>query len=422
MGSFVFSDAVAAETVRLATNELMIAKVFKRKFEREFNEGEPIGDTIRYRLPNQSTIREGFEYVGEQINQQYGSMTVDQKFGVDLETDVVEKALEMQRSTGMFPTSFTEYAGKKLAQEVEKRCAKFVALNTPMIIGAIGTTPTSFDTWMGAQSRIEEKGGFTGQKRAGLYMTPFDNRTLVSGTPNTIGLFHNDDHRDPTKVFRSGHVGEFAGYEIGRSMSLYSHTTGILADVTALTITSSGQSGNQLQIQATTGDTFKAGDHISAASMLDVNIMTKDPIVGQPKQFVIMQNATAVGGTVTLTIKPGIIGPGSPYQNVDSLPVAGDVVTFNPGTTMVNALAKTGKIAIAFTSEAFGISHVKVPRPKKSSFEESGEYTDEDTGLGIAFLGEFGFQNLGQRYRMDTWFGMGEFMGDTSSIAIGTGR
>jgi len=114
-GIQVFTDKVAANTVRLATNKLAITRILSRSHERTFNEGEPIGDTLRVRLANQGTIREGFDYVGENMNRQYTTITADQKFGIDVEADVVEKALQIVRSGGMFPSDVMDSLSAKIA-------------------------------------------------------------------------------------------------------------------------------------------------------------------------------------------------------------------------------------------------------------------------------------------------------------------
>lgn len=424
-GTQVFTDKVAANTVRLAVNKLGVTRVLSRSHERTFNEGEPIGDTLRVRLANRGTIRDGFNYVGESMNRQYATVVADQKFGIDVEADIVEKAIQMERSSGFFPPDVLNSLSSQMAQEIDTRCARFVVRNTPMTTGAIGTTPTSLQTWSNAQTRIEEKGGFTGQKRAGMFMSPQDQETMVAGTPNVLALFNNDSKSDPTRPFRKGFIADYAGWGLEKSMSMPSHVTGIVADLTLLTVVSID--GNTLTVNCTTGDTFKINDRVSVANVGDINPMTRASL-SRDKQGVITQDATAVGTTVALTVSwgsgstSGLIGPGSPYQNCTALPVAGALVTFNPGTTMVNATAKTGKFAAAFTDEAFGLVNVKIPGPDRGTFEAAGTYTDPDTGIGMQFLGRYDFETLSWQYRMDTWLGFGSFMADTSSIVIASLR
>ncbi len=424
-GVEVFTDKVAANTVRLATNKLAVTRILSRAHERTFNEGEPIGDTLRVRLANQGTIREGFNYVGENLNRQYTTITADQKFGIDVEADVVEKALQIVRSGGMFPSDVMESLSAKVAQEIDTRCARFIVRNTPMTVGAIGTTPQSLDVWSSAQTRIEEKGGFTGQKRAGMFMSPQDQQTMVAGTPNVLSLFHNDSNSDPTRVFRKGFIADYGGWGLEKSMSLPSHTTGIIATQASLTVVS--YDGTTLIINATNGDTMKANDRISIDGVVDVNLMTKASL-SRDKQGVVLQDTVAASSLMSILVSfgqgslSGLIGPGSPYQNCTALPVAGAAVTFNPGTTMVNGAAKTGKFAVALTDEAFGLVNIKIPQPKRSAFEESGTYTDEETGIGISFLGWYDPESLAQKYRMDVWLGFGAFMADTSSIVIASLR
>lgn len=419
--SNVFTDKVSAKIVRLVKNKLKVAKTFTKKFELEFEDkSDPIGQVLKVKKPLRARIVDGFDWVGGDYERLSTTVGPFQAFHVELQSGVLEKMFEMERGQRQQDENLYNPLTDQLAQEIDSRAAIFAALNTSMHVGAIGTTPTSFDTWGSLATRINEKDGFSGKLRAGMFMTPEAHRTMVSGTPNAINLFQTPNG---TRVFEEGVIARYSGYDLMESMSLYSHVTGIVANVAGLTVSVTSVSGDQSIIVAgTNGDTFKAGDFISVANRQDINPMTRDSLF-RDRHLKIAgsrgQTYTVAGGVVTLPLVEPIFGPGSVYQNIDSLPTAADVVTLNPGTTMVNAQSKSGKFGMAYTNDAFAIVGAKVPQPKSSAFDEVSSYQDEDTGIQVSILGWTVPETRQQRWRADVCIGFGNLLGSTSSALIG---
>ena len=88
---------------------------------------------------------------------------------------------------------------------------------------------------------------------------------------------------------------------------------------------------------------------------------------------------TLAAGANTLNILPPIFGPGSQYQNVDSLPANGAALTLWPGTTSPNG--KTGTVGLALSREAFALVGGKLYQPK--AVESAGQQQDPDSGIAI---------------------------------------
>lgn len=421
--SNVFTDKVAAKIVRRVKNKLNVASTFTKKFELEFEDkSDPIGQTLRVKKPLRGRTVDGFDWVGGDSERIYTTVGPFQTFHVEFQSGAFERMFEMERGQRAQDENIYNPLTDQLAQEIDTRAAIHAALNTSMHVGAIGTTPTSFDTWGQLATRIQEKDGFSGSMRAGMFMTPEAHRTMVSGTPNALALFHNGA-RDVNAVFRDGAIPKYSGYELRQSMSLYSHTTGIVADTTALSVSVTSVNGDtSIVIAATTGDTFKAGDFISVAGREDINPYTRDSLF-RDRHLKIAgtrgQTYTAAASVVTLPLVEPIYGPGSVYQNISSLPTAADVVTLNPGTTMVNDEAKSGKFGMAYTNDAFAIVGAKVPQPKSTAFDEVSSYQDEDTGIQVSILGWTVPETLQKRWRADVCIGFGNLLGSTSSALIG---
>jgi hypothetical protein len=423
MATHVYTDKVSAKIVRLVKNNLMIADKMTKKFEMEFEDkAEPIGQTLRVKKPLRGAVVDGSLWTGANIERKWATVGPFQHFHIPLQAGVGEQMFEMERTDEAREKNLFAPLAAQLAQEIDLRAARFIALNTTMHVGVLGTTPTSFDTFGSATTRIDEKDGKNGKLRAGMYISPESHRSMVSGTPNAINLFNAANGE---RIFTEGVIGRYSGYDIGTTMSLYSHTTGVIATVASITVSVSSVDGDtSIVLGCATGDTIKAGDYITVANCEDVNPFTRASlfrrrhltVAGDPGQ-----TYTAAANVVTVPLVEPLFGPGNPYQNISRLPVALDAVTFNDGYTMTDATAKSGKMGVTFTNDAFAIVGAKVPSPKKGSFETVSSYIDPDTGINIAILGWYVPETLEWRWRADCCIGFGKLLGDTSSAVTAIG-
>lgn len=421
-GSHVIWSKVSQNIVELAKNKLLIAKGFRTRgsqFDKDFNDGPPGGNTVTVKKPFRSTIREGWQWNGQNVNRQSTTITADQVFGADLNLDPDEQALYAERNWSEFRKNVINPIASQIAWEVDLRAARFGKLWTSMVTSALGTTPTTSDAYMACRARLTEMGAMATPRQKTLAVTPAMMQAWISGTPNLLSLFYIDPVK---KAFNDGYIGHYGDFDVVESMSLQNHTSGVWATVaTGVTVATSNQSGSTINLAATTGDTLKAGDKISIANVGAVNPMSRE-YLGYDRQFTVLQDITAAASAFTgVQIDPPIVGPGSAYQNVTALPVAAAVVTLLPGTSMTNATAKSGKFGMAFTDEAFAMVSVDVPQPK-TGFEMIGSAEDDDTGLKFAMLCWFDPKTLQKCWRWDVYIGFGALRPSESSILIGSAR
>jgi hypothetical protein len=431
MPNAIFTDKVAAKIVRGVKNKINVASTMTKKFEMEFEDkAEPIGQILRIKKPVRGRVVDGTNWVGGATDRIYVSSEAAQPFHVEYQSDVLETMFEMERTQSAKDENIYNPLIDDLVQQIDTRAAQFAALRTSMHVGAIGVTPTSFDTWGQLMSRIDEKDGFNGQRRAGMFMTPEAHRTMVSGTPNALALFHNGG-QNANAVFRDSEIPRYSGYDIRQSMSLYAHTTGILANgtVQGLTVSVTSVSGDtSIIVAGTNGDTFQAGDYLTVGSTAagtnryDVNPRTRNSLFRR-RQLTIAgapgQTYTIAGGVVTLPLVEPIYGPDSIYQNIASLPQAADTVTLDEGTTLANGVASSGYFGMAYTNDAFGIMGHRFPAVKQSAFDLVSEFQDPDTGIMISIIGWTVPETRQKRWRADTCISFVNLMGDTSSALIG---
>lgn len=403
--------------VRLTVNKLGVTQYFNRAGERDFEKEFPVGDTVRAKYPQRYNIREGFDYVGQNIDRKYTTITADQKFGVDLNWDTIEKALEMERTQADIEDNLLDPAASQVAQEIDSRACRHVYLNTPNVVGALGTNPTALLTFSQARSRIKEMGGWEGARRRITVITPAMMDAIIASSNNVLALFNPD--AVVGRAFKEGVIGRYAETDWYTSMSLYRHTTGVITtQATGTTMSGASQSGNSLTLAGTSTDTLKAGDIVTIANVNAVNAMTRRSIGGL-RGFKILADAVFAASAATVSVYPSIVGPGSPYQNVDALNAAAAIVLLMPGTSMVDQTAKTGVFGFTMTSDAFGLVNIDLPMPKEGEGARGSKYTDPETGITIGLMSAIDFDRRSWKNRWDCWLGFGNFLADSCSVLIG---
>lgn len=413
-GSYQIADWVAPKSLWLMKNQLKALDFASFDYQDQFTDKQfSPGDSVRVKLPQMFTVVDGFEYSPQAIDRRSTSITIDNPCQIPFEWDSYEKALKLERTQAQIEADYLNPAMFKMAVEADARFMRFIKNNTPNVVGALGTTPTSWATYAGGQTRMAEQGG-TGP-RIGMLLSPQMMETFIAN--NLVSNFNPSE--EISKQYRKGVVGMAAGAEWFRIQSCPTHTTGIWATVaTGVTVNGNGQSGNSIICAATTGDTVVPGDTVTFASCTNVNQWTLQS-TGRLRQFKIAQAATAASSAITLVLTEPIIGPGSPYQNVTALPATSDVVTLSPGTSMSNAAAKSGVYGVAITEKAFLAAGVKLMMPQEGGpVEIARQMTDPNTGLSVAFWRQLDPVSRKMINRFDSLFGFGRGWSSISACLI----
>jgi hypothetical protein len=169
-----------------------------------------------------------------------------------------------------------------------------------------------------------------------------------------------------------------------------------------------------LRVTCTTGDTFNKGDVFSIATVFQVNPMTRRKTTTDDQA--VRRHAATVGAAsaATLQISPAIYGPGSPYQNVDALPLAGAALTLFPGTASPSG--KAASTALAIHPHAFALVGVELEMPKAA--EVSIQKRDPETGIAVAFIRMFDPIQRKMVNRFDVLLGFGNLYSDECAVRI----
>lgn len=403
--SLEYVDWLSMESLRLLVNSLEVAPFFNTDYNSEFTKEFTVGETVRVPLPKQFLITNGLGYQPQPIIDRHTTITVDQPFGIHFEWDSAEQALKMPRGEERISKQILKPAMARIKQEIDSRCALWAYQNTPNVVGVLGTNPTTFDQVYGAAGqRLAELSCPPGEK--GMILAPSVARALRAAA---VSYFNPADQL--SAMWRKGSIGKVNDFDSYQSMSLYSHTAGTWAGVVEMA--TGGQSGASLSLTATNSDTFKVGDVFNIAGVNEVNPQTLRS-TGTLKQFVITADVTAAASAAAISISPAIVGPGSPYQNVDALPANGADLTLFPGTSPVNG--KSGVNSLAIHPDAFALVGVRLANPKAA--EMSSYARDPETGISVSFLRMFDPVARKWINRFDVLLGFGNLYNDHCAVRV----
>src|SRR5579884_194417 len=403
---FLNTNWVSMEILRLLLNQLEIAEYFNREWERDFDKEFAPGSSITVKFPQRFTTADGMGYQPQGINRVSTTIRLDQWIQVAFEWDDYERAVKLERSEEELRENYWQPAAAALAQEFDSRAAKFAYQNASNIAGVLGTDPTSVATYYTARQILKQEACPPGKR-----CMQISTSMMASLGANITNLFNPPD--EITKMWKEGAIGRLAGFDFYESNSLWSHTAGSIA--ATLTVTGANQSGTSLVVTGSPGDVLNQGDKIAIAGVNRVNPMTRrsaGPLT--PRTFTITQTVTLTGGNDTINILPAIYGPGSQYQNVDSLPANGAAITLWPGTASPNG--KTGTVGLALSRFAFALVGARLYVPK--AVEQSGQAQDPDTGIAVRKVVAWDPVRSMQINRMDSLIGFGNLYQANGAVAV----
>jgi P22 coat protein - gene protein 5 len=409
VNNFAVSNWVSMKILWFFKNSLNVASQFNSGWDHEFKQKFPIGSEAQIKLPQEWLVTSGLPYQEQGINRLVTTVNLDQIRNVHFGYDSYEKLIKMERSEKEMDEAYLRPAGFQLAQQVDSDASNWARLWTNNVVGTLGTDSTTIDFALAADQVLfnlacPEDG---------------DRRLIISSGLMRSYVKNNVTQFNPTKeiadMFRSGVLGTAAGWVWNRSNSLIKHTCGTFP-THGLTVTGAGQSGASLVVTGTNGDTINPGDKFNIALVNAVNPRTRIATPLGLKQFVYTGGATFTftGGNDTITISPAIFGPGSQYQNVDSLPANAAAITAFPGTTSPSGVV--GTVGFGLSQYAFLKAFGRFENP--TAVEHAEDATDEETGAHFAYVAAYDQYNRKITNRYDICYGFGNAKPDGGACAV----
>lgn len=365
--NFAVIDDITLAALDVFENTLVAAKKCSRKLEAGFGQkGAQRGDTCRVRLPIQGTVRTGQAWAGQNIDEQYTTMTLSYQKGMDFAMSSKERKLSLNSMTEQILKPYIV----RLANEVDKDILEVATKACYQAVGTPGTTPTALSTFLQAGKLLTNQ---TCPRGKGQRQLMLDADTEASMVDNLKALYQNDSKI--SSQYDTGEIGYVAGMNWNVDQNVYTHTAGTFT--VAGKVNAANQSGASLVTNTWTSATLKAGDRFTIANVFDVNPVTKATLKNL-KQFVLTADVSDTAGAATLSISPAIVGPGSPYQNVDSLPAAAAQLTM---------FATTGAVSptnLVMNEEAVSLAIVPLECP--DGVNTARMKYDEQSGVGLRYI------------------------------------
>jgi hypothetical protein len=411
-GSAIQADSgwIAKKSLSMIMTKLSFAMSMDKRYTREFMDMDfPIGESMTVRKKFRPVGRTGMTMVEQNISNKKITIQMNQPFGVDLAWDDWEKMLKMPREQA---AEYMEPSIDYIATQVEVAAFNFAVANTPNVVGKLGTDPNDSTIADDIRVKLMNQGGYReGQTNA--YFTPSAMRSIRAGERLTF-----NPGSDQSDFFRQGYLGQAAGIKWNESVCIPRFTAGVFAG--AFAVGAAGQSGNTLGITGTNGDIIKAGTVVSIAGTKFVNPATRAAPGTDAYTFQTLSDVTIAGGVGTLTMPPGfeIVGPGDPYQNIDTLPAAGAALTIWPGTT-TPGIGKNGALGIAAAPEAFFM--VSAKWPDQAPGVEISNAKSQKTGIELSIVKGYEIRNRKSLIRIDCAIGFGAALAENAATIVALG-
>lgn len=420
--SFDYTDFLARETLRKLTNKLVISEAFNTAYNKNFTKAFATGAVVRVPYPVQFLpgTQNDLGYEPQPVIDRATDVRINQMAKVHIGYDVLQRALETRHFEEALTEDIIEPASNTLYQDVEDRCAKYAYIHAGTCIGVLGTNPTTFDQVFGAaRKRLVDLGDRAGGRQ--MILNTSIGRALTAAELPLFAPMGEIVH-----AFKEGAIGRAQTFDTYESASLYTHTSGAWAGVVEVTTApvapaDAGTGITTMAITHTGGDTFIVGDKTNFAASFEVNNSTRRS-TGRLRDFTILSQTLLTATTSSITFSPPMFGPGSPYQNVSALPLAGADLALWPGTNAsgVAATAKTGVISLALPKDAFALVGVKLSLPPSGGKFKSSTKRDPASGLAVSFVQDFDTRLMENITRFDCPFGFGEFYSG-NAIAVAGG-
>lgn len=381
--TYLTPTAVTREAVRVLHQRLNFIGACNKQYDDSYKNGGAtvrgkFGPTLKIRLPNEYTVRDGINMAAQEHSETSVDLTVSTVKGVDMYFTSEDLTLSIED----FSSRFITPAMSILASNIEA--------------DALSMYKQVYNLYDGDAAAF----GFASMSNASTLLTkmlaPTPDRTIVMNPDHsnkfridTKGLYQ--DSEAIKKQWREGMMGRTSGFDVYENTLLVPHATGTAAKTTSYTIsgavTTNGAAAATLTGAATT---WKAGDVFTVVGCNRVHPETKAD-TGALQQFVVLADCTTA-----MTFAPAIYTSG-PRQNVTSggLPNGNAVVKVGAGAS------ETLTQSLAFHKDAFAFVTADLEQPKGVDFA-AREVFD---GISLSMVRDFSISDRTFPCRIDCLYG-----------------
>lgn len=350
--SLLTINMILREATRLWENTNAFLMNINRQYDDQFaREGAKIGDTLRVRLPNQYTVRNGPAASPQDTQETSTTLTVAYQKGIDVSFNSKDRALSLDDYSQRVMAPMIAFLAADVAYTVMGGVEGGICNIAANQDGSNNIlTPTS-QTYLDAGALLDMNSAPIIDRK--VVNSP---RTRARVTNSLTGLLN--PAKSISKQYVTGVIEEALGFDWMQDQTVLNHTTGTLAQSSA-TVSGAGQTGTTLTVGALAGS-LNAGDIITIAGVNAVNRLTRQD-TGELRQFVVTADVSA--GATSIPIYPAIIPPvagvSTQYQTVTASPANGAAV--NPALGL--AASTSYRKNFVFAPEAVTMVTADLPLP-----------------------------------------------------------
>ena len=386
--SLLTINMITREAVMLFKNSNAFIQNIDTQYDSMFaRDGAKIGTSVRIRLPNDYTVRDGAAASIQDTAEQSTTLNLSTQRGVDVGFTTAERTMSLddysERVLQPMMNNLVGNVAKTIMAGSEGGVCNFIS-NTD---GAGNIINAGQEQYLTANANLSDNSAPVGNRK--IVLDPTSNARAVSGLTGLL-----NPATDISEQYRSGQMKNGLGYRRWfEDQTVIKHTAGTF---TAGTVNGADQSGTTLVVNAITG-TLKVGDIITIAGVNAVNRVNKQDL-GTSRQFVI--TAAAANGAVSLSIYPAIIAPigGAEvqYQTVAAAPANSAAIS------LASPAGATYRKSIAFTREAVTMATADLVLPSKGIVEGARSNYD---GISLRMITSFNGGTDVLATRLDVLFG-----------------
>jgi hypothetical protein len=377
--TFLNIDMITLEALAILENQLTFSGQVRRKYDSSFAKtGAKIGDTLRVRKPARYLGRTGQGFSPEAITESSVNVTLTTQFGVDLEMTSEDLALRIDDfSNRILKPAIARIANKydDDGMQLYKQVNAFVGTPTTAI--------TTLEQYLNAGAILDEQAAPNDGDRC-IVLRPSQQVSIVNGL---VTIFNPS--AEISRQYKKGIMGQAAGFAWYMDQNAPSHTVGTIVGTTPVMNGATASGATTLVTDGWTSGGLNVGDIVNVASVNSVNPQNYRT-TGRSAAFVVTAACTVAGGAMTIPVQingGAIIGPGSPFQNVDALPADEAAISVFGVGTIANVSADVTPTGLAFHPDfATGVC-ADLPLPKGTDM--AGRKADDQLGLSIRFIRDY---------------------------------
>lgn len=374
--TFLTIDMITLEALAVLENQLTFSGQVRRKYDSYFAKtGAKIGDTLRVRKPARYLGRTGQGYTPEAITETYVNVALTTQFGVDFEMSSEDLALRIDE----FSDRILKPAIARIANKYDDDGLQlYKQLN--QFVGAPTVAITTLEQYLNAGAILDEAAAPNDGERV-IVLRPSQQVSIVNGL-----VTYFNPQAEITRQYKKGIMGTAAGFSWYMDQNAPAHTVGTIVGTTPVLNGNVATGATSVATDGWTSGGLNEGDIVSFAAVNSVNPQNYRT-TGRAKPFVVTAACTVAGGAMTIPISPTIVGPGSPFQNVDALPLDEAAISLFGDTTMSDVSADVTPTGLAFHPDFATAVCADLPLPKGTDM--AGRKSDDQLGLSIRFIRDY---------------------------------